>query len=340
MTEERIAAVARALAGTAVAAVERHLGGGNNRLYRVRTAAGASYALKEYPRRQGDSRDRLSAEFGALDFLGRCGVTVVPRALAADRDNDCALYEWIEGDPVRSPDERDVDAAVGFARDLHALRMQTGADALPLASEACLSAAELVAQVTRRAERLRGLASSEPRLAAFLDREFDPLAGRIEAWARRGYDAQGWAFDVPVGLAQRTLSPSDFGFHNAIRRPDGNLAFVDFEYFGWDDPVKLTADFMQHPGMRLSPGQYDRFLTGVTQVYGGETAYAARLALIYPLYGLRWCMILLNEFLPERWEARRRAGIHADREAATSAQLEKARNRLAAVREYLMEKAT
>ena len=46
----------------------------------------------------------------------------------------------------------------------------------------------------------------------------------------------------------RVLSPSDFGFHNALRRPDGTIVFVDFEYFGWDDPAKMMADAMLHPG--------------------------------------------------------------------------------------------
>lgn len=339
MVDERTIDTARALAGGAVVSVERQMGGGNNRLFRVRTAAGDSFALKEYPRREGDSRDRLAAEFGALEFLGRYGLSVVPRAIAADRTKDCALYEWIDGEPVHSPDARDIDAAVDFARDLHSLRQAAGAEKLPLASEACLSANELVAQVRRRASRLKTIAPNEPRLGAFLDDAFDPVAERTEAWARRGYERQGWAFDQPIAREQQTLSPSDFGFHNAIRRKDGSLAFVDFEYFGWDDPVKLTSDFMQHPGMKLTVALYDRFLTHAKVVYGGESTYAQRLALIYPLYGLRWCMILLNEFLPERWEARRRAGVHVDRDAATSGQLEKARYRIAAVRDYLMEKA-
>ena len=50
----------------------------------------------------------------------------------------------------------------------------------------------------------------------------------------------------------QVLSPSDFGFHNAILKESGDLVFLDFEYFGRDDPVKLMADFIWHPGMKLS----------------------------------------------------------------------------------------
>lgn len=337
--EQRILDVAMSLTAKPLRRVERHLGGGNNRLFRAHTADGGSYALKEYPRRGNDPRDRLAVEYGALKFLNQHRSISVPRAFAADSNNGFALYEWIEGGPVSSPTDRDVDAAVQFAAELHTIRHASGADKLPLASEACLSGAEIVAQVGRRHERFKLVAHSEPRLAQFLATDIGPTAEAVETWSQAGYKKLGWSFDAPIGREQQSLSPSDFGFHNAIRRPDGDLVFVDFEYFGWDDPVKLAADFLQHPGMSLSSGQYERFRAGMAKIYGDEAAFAQRLALLYPLYGLRWCMILLNEFLPERWEARRLAGAHVDRDAATSAQLEKARRRIAAVRQYMMDQA-
>ena len=53
-------------------------------------------------------------------------------------------------------------------------------------------------------------------------------------------------------MAQRALSPSDFGLHNALRGQDGQLRFVDFEYFGWDDPVKLVSDSGDPSGSDLA----------------------------------------------------------------------------------------
>ena len=37
------------------------------------------------------------------------------------------------------------------------------------------------------------------------------------------------------------------------------LTFVDFEYFGWDDPVKLTADMLLHPGTPVAAELRSRF---------------------------------------------------------------------------------
>ena len=38
------------------------------------------------------------------------------------------------------------------------------------------------------------------------------------------------------------ISPSDFGFHNALRTNTGPV-FFDFEFSGWDDPAKTIIDF-------------------------------------------------------------------------------------------------
>ena len=48
----------------------------------------------------------------------------------------------------------------------------------------------------------------------------------------------------------RCISPSDFGFHNAILGSGETVRFVDFEYAGWDDPAHLVCDFLpsRHPG--------------------------------------------------------------------------------------------
>lgn len=72
--------------------------------------------------------------------------------------------------------------------------------------------------------------------------------------------------------------------------------------------MKLTADVLLHPGMNLSPALKLRFLEGARALYGGDCAFVARLSALYPLFGLRWGAILLNEFLPERRRIRSHAG--------------------------------
>jgi len=89
--------------------------------------------------------------------------------------------------------------------------------------------------------------------------------------------------------------------------------------------VKLTADFLLHPGMRLDDGLRRQFTTEAMRIYGSDPTFGARLGLLYPLFSLRWCTILLNEFLPERWANRVTAGEAADWPSAKQRQLDRAR---------------
>jgi hypothetical protein len=323
-TPEAAMAAASALLGDPVREVSRQQGGGNNRLYRVEASDGRHYALKTYLNRPGDDRDRLGAEFGGLAFLRAQGlVRQVPRAVARDSERHCALFGWVEGDAVDQPTPRDLYEALCFVLELYRLAQRPEAAALPLASEACLSGAEVARQIDRRLDRL--LVIDDHRLRSFLIDDFSDAYERHCDAAMMHYQERSMEFAQSIGRPELTLSPSDFGFHNAIRRTDGRLVFIDFEYFGWDDPVKLVADFLLHPGMGLDREFRRRFRRGATAVFGGDRGFEARLRALFPLYGMRWCLILLNEFLPDRWQRRDYAGAHQDRDYALNAQLAKAK---------------
>ena len=309
-TAERDAAMAlaRDLLGGAIDAVAPIRHGRNSRVFRV-TAGRGIYALKRYPAPGEDLRDRLGTEVEALRLMERCGVGRVARVIAADPARRAVLLSWLDGTPVAAITDPDVDAAADFLGRLHALRRDpAGRTYARPASEACLSGREAETQIRRRLAALRAL-DGEPELARFLDGEYAPALDALMAGAMRTMAAAGLDFDTPLPQELQTLAPSDFGFHNALRRHDGTLVFVDFEYFGWDDPVKLVADVLHHPGLRLPPQQRARFRAAALAIYGADDpGFAARLAALEPLFGLRWVLILLNEFLPERWRARVAAG--------------------------------
>ncbi len=301
------------LAGEPVRSFARVGGGGNNRLFRV-SYAGVTRALKWYPQTEGDPRDRLGVEFAALRFLAAAGIDDVPRALASAPAERCALYEWIDGERVAARDPATVEAMLAFLRRLHAARTAPGAAALPRAAEAVGSWDELCEQVERRFAGLAGAAATEPELAAFLAGEARPLWTRLTSGTRQ------------PGAGPPTLSPSDFGAHNMLRRPDGRAAFLDFEYFGWDDPVKLVADVLWHPALELDAEAAGQFRAGVADIYRDDASFQERLHVRLPAFGLRWALIVCNEFLPDRWERRRLAGASPDWTAAKARQLALARS--------------
>jgi hypothetical protein len=325
------AAAARTLLMAPIDSIERVRGvGRNSRIYRVGRGA-EWFAVKHYPPRHEDSRNRLKTEIEALAFMERNGITVVPRSLASDAERGYALLSWVEGGPVDSADETDIEAAADFLANLHRLRGVPEAQQQPAGAEACLSGVEIVAQLGRRLARLGNVAETDPALAQLVDEIAARLFGSVLPAVRPGYQPLGLSFALPLPSRWRSLCPSDFGFHNAMRSAAG-LTFLDFEYFGWDDPVKLTCDFLLHPGMRLSEPLKRRFVTAASQIYGADPTFASRLRVLYPLFAIRWCLILLNEFLPERWAYRVHADGGSDWENAKQRQLGRASDLLASVK--------
>jgi hypothetical protein len=88
--------VARALVGGAVELSRVFGGGRNSRIWRVRSSAGV-FALKQYPPRRDDPRDRLSTEVGALRLMEDHRVDTVPRVVGVDDQHGYALLSWIDG---------------------------------------------------------------------------------------------------------------------------------------------------------------------------------------------------------------------------------------------------
>jgi hypothetical protein len=323
--------IACALVGGGAAALDRIVGGGHNsRIWRVQSATGV-FALKQYPPRGNDGRDRLSTEVGALRLLERHRIGTVPRVVGVDDQRGYALLSWIDGSDVADIGDDDIDAAVEFLGAVHNLRTRPCAAAQPLAAEACLSGREIQRQVEERLARLRSLSPREDALIDFLEHTFAPEFAHWLAPARELAADGGFDFDDELPRERRSLVPSDFGFHNSLRRSDGSLAFIDFEYFGWDDPMKMTADILLHPGRPLPPVQRARFRRAATGLYGGDDpTFARRLSAYLPLVACRWVLILLNEFIPELWRRRTLAGEQGSWDAAKARQLDRAREFLRA----------
>jgi len=305
-TDDDILSWSRRVVDKPIKQIEQIPGRGNSQVYKIISPGGKIYALKNYPDLTFDSRRRLETEFNALRMLHHHNITNVPKAVKKDDDLNLGLYGWIEGETVSNPSADDLGQAINFVEKLHSLSRKIDRDDIEIASEACLSAKDLTGQIEKRLLRLKSINKNFPKLWMFLDSTFEPL------WAKvRGESCSLWPFESKNGSLPRgkqTLSQSDFGFHNTLQVNSGVLTFIDFEYFGWDDPVKLTADFIWHPAMKLNPNLTAKWKEAMLGIFGRDSVFEDRLNAALPLYGLRWTMIVLNEFLPDYAERRKNAG--------------------------------
>lgn len=328
LTPARIVELATGLMGQPVSSAEPISQGANNRVYRLKAPSG-DYVMKFYFQHPSDTRDRLGTEFRSLSFLWSNGIRQIPQPLQAWKPHACALYSSVDGLARAGPKtDADVEQAADFLRTLKRLTASAGSADLKPASEAFFSIKGIVDSLKPRLERLN-CDDGTPEYAAlrrYLAENFMPLLNAVEHWMIDHSAERGLAWDSELAKDRRTLSPCDFGFHNALRTGAGTMVFLDFEYFGWDDPVKMVADFLWHPGMTLTEAQKESFIERMQEAFGEDPLYRARLETLSPLFGLKWCLIMLNEFVAVDMQRRGFAGMaDRDKAAARRRQLDKAK---------------
>lgn len=292
--------------------------GRNSEVLRITDDRGIHRILKQYFSHQADTRDRLGTEYRFLDFCSRHGVATVPRTLGMDATLNCALYALLPGARPAVLTDDHMRQAAAFIASLNGLRDADGAKLLPNASDACTSVQTHLDLAARRIDGLlacapadaSGLSAIERDAHAFVRDTLAPAWQQLDTAARTALAGDG-DLSAPLPRTALILSPSDFGFHNTLEQ-DGQLAFVDFEYAGWDDPAKLICDFQCQPEVPVSAAHGALFQHTLLAALHDDGAIARRIALVAPLHRIKWCGILLNELRAADRQRRLHAGIAAD----------------------------
>lgn len=243
------------ISSSAVVDFSRISGGGNNRLFKVVTENHDKFLVKEY---FPDDRKRLQREYGALEFLHGSGFGDVPTPYFADEGQNYAIYSFEEGETAepKSFTNSEVENVVGFLNKLQNIKPEGGikdrfSDAL-FASRSLDEYADTVLFKFGKFEESLKIGEIHPKIAKLVD-EY-PLSEIVRGTIGRlrNNSSTGKLFK-PIKDEDVRLSPVDFGPHNMIMRKNGEPCFIDFEYFGWDDPVKIVANFLTHEGSKGIP---------------------------------------------------------------------------------------
>lgn len=313
--------------------IEPRTGGGNNRVFRV-DAGGRAMLAKVYFRHSADTRDRLNSEYAFLEYARNAGIDCVPGVVARDDQAGIALYDYIEGSSLRpeSVNGSQVEQAQDFFARLNEATARGHGKSLANASEACFSIVEQLHLVQGRIDRLTGIQGQSR-----IDADAMTFVAMLRArWATLSQQvlhqslARGIDPNSPLAEQDRCISPSDFGFHNAILTGSDKVVFIDFEFAGWDDPAKAISDFFCHPAVPVSAEYFDGFLAAAIKYSENASYLSRRTRVLLPVFRIKWCCIVLNEFLP-MFQERRFADPAINAEARKQRQLDKARRLLEAV---------
>jgi hypothetical protein len=321
-------------------AIEQRSGGRNNRVFQVNLADGRKVVLKIYHKDPRDTRDRLSAEWRFLDYAWQRGVRTIPQPISYDGQAHASLIGFIDGKQMTADDIGPwaIDKAVDFIAAVNAAPRDVGA--FNTASEACFSLAGHIDVVERRVAKLLALDRNAPladQAAKFIGAALEPAWRAVRKIAHDRMDAFGFSVDDELSTFERCISPSDFGFHNALladgqtdNSGDRRIFFIDFEYAGLDDPAKLICDFLCQPEVPVPQFCHDQFIGGVLTALGLSPIHRQRAMLLLDVYRIKWICIMLNDFAPGGERRRVHAG-QAPRAQRCAVQLAKAQQSLDAM---------
>lgn len=257
------------------------------------------FVIKGYAQRL-ESTDRMSSEVEFLRYAGKVAPSYVPSLLAVDEERRCVVLEYVDGYPYlsgMSPSTDDVNHAGSFFHLLNTNKALAKESIKRVAVDGFLSLSEHIENVHRRlnlftTEHLSVRRKAEAnKLVQRVQREFEGVARRTHMLIGTGQ------IQDLIGFDDCCVSPSDFGFHNAIRNAKG-VKFFDFEFAGWDDPAKTMLDFALQPRVPVADP-----LAKLFYQFARPFAYeqiAARSTALGPILRLKWVCIMLSVLRPDR----------------------------------------
>jgi hypothetical protein len=305
--------------------------GANNRTFKVKVGD-RSLLVKRYFRHLADTRDRMATELMFLDVAGAVADSYVPRVLHSCSKTRSCVMEWVDGRPTSEAgfEAKHLAAALEFLKCLNGPQGRMLGRKCKPASDAGFSMGQHLNNVRARFNALHPMLMTHSG-----DSRVQGLAARMsDAWRliEQRAVANMISNDHLLSEEEMALSPSDFGFHNALEATDGRIVFVDFEYAGWDDPAKLVSDFFCQVAVPVPMDYMSLFLDSVAGYIGNPASFRERCRDVFFMTRFKWICIVLNVFLPNALARRKFSSGSVTDDALLREQVAKAENLLEKLR--------
>ncbi|MAE43042.1 hypothetical protein CMO93_04675 [Candidatus Woesearchaeota archaeon] len=300
-------------------------GGRNNKVFCVEYENGKKALLKSYFDDPINKKDRLRNEFNFLKFVYGGGIKCVAKPYCADFDNNLGLYEFIEGNKpkVEGIDENKIKQALNFFSQINSNKDFIN---LHVATEAYFNIKGHIGNIKNRIERLENISINskiDEEAKEFIKNQLLVCWREVQEFIAKASKEQKININENISDQEKCLSPSDFGYHNCLLDKSNKLFFLDFEYSGVDDPAKMVCDFFCQNEIPVPMKFFNMFIEQVAKTLEDEDKFKERVKILFPLYKIKWCCIILNEFSKEGSERRNFALEPKDLEENKKKQLEK-----------------
>lgn len=268
-------------------------GGRNNQATKVE-ANSAVYVIKTFLN-PASRQMRFEREVSFLNHCKNQGIRSVPEILQVNSETFSILQSFVDGKKPEALTDFHFKEAAKFILAVNSGEVSSHAEIME-ATEALFDGQKLFDDIYQRSKLLRAtnirsvinesiLIEVESLIEKLLDKRFSILPS-LNSLIKSSLSSDRLGF----------ISPSDFGFHNSIETLD-ELFFIDFEYSGFDSPVKLILDFMFQPDYFILERDANYFCNQIGEIYGITFEDITRE--IRLLFAIKWFLIVLKRVSPE-----------------------------------------
>ena len=269
-------------------------GGKNNKGYLLKNKLGKKYFLKEYFSSKTDERNRLKIEWDFLDFIKKTNNFNFPKTIIKDESLNLALFSFIEGQKISNNEitEKHINQVADFIISINSLLDN---NYFPnMASDYNCSIHSFIETLDIRIKKLSFATDIDLKLKNKLIILKKKI---IKLWDIEKLNINNeFSYDEIKTKTPLFLSPSDIGFHNILMN-NGRLFFLDFEYSGLDDLVKLVNDFFTCPSAKIPFKFKQKFISRLMSSLAIDNFFIKRIFALERSYKIKWSCILLNDYL-------------------------------------------
>lgn len=318
--------------GVRVTKVEEVNAGLNNRLFRIFCKNNESYFVKFYKK---DERLRLEREFTALKFLADKSFKNIPKTFLKNDKYQYAVYSFEKG-KTKNPakiNKKDIENILNFVVSLHKIKFSEETSNFRPAVLACFSAQNYLDNINFRLKAFEDYISSgtaNSQVGKFTHE--NNIIGLINNLVKTTIkDMDKKQITSKIRKSQWRLNPTDFSLANILfqSEKESSICFVDFEYFGWDDPMRMIADFINHDmNLALSVDLKSYFVSEYKNRTNLSILSQKRLDMIINLYAIEWLTIYLYSITPTKIESRKFSNKNFNEKSYVKKQLSKFNTRL------------
>lgn len=246
---------------------------------------GMHVALKDYSNAP-DAEGRFLRESFTLELVSSLGVSNAPEIVAFDKENLQIATKFIDG---KSPEK----ISRNFLISLSVFVAELNSDKTKIKSSSLSRSAYLRDFDVFEDIKDRYSSVSSKTSLGFLKESHNYVYDSLRRFLVRNPNQVNEikkAFSLAGSID--FFSPSDIGLHNTIENKEG-FFFIDFEYAGLDNPLKMLFDFIANPSNQIN---------SLDLIYQDETIFQKYLSMLssqqiahfHFLFMTKWYFILLN----------------------------------------------